>query len=104
MIYERVFVMSKVQRMKTSNDRTDMCEFIIGDLVIATFHKYGKHRFIGKVEEISENMHGLEGIWISILPVSEYQSDTIAKRMISEKIRCLIPLEDVKELPSKPQQ
>ena len=96
--------MNEKQRIKTSNDRMDMCKFIIGDLVLATFCKCGKHRFIGRVEEISENMHGLEGIWISILPVSEYQSDNIAKRMISEKIRCLIPLEDIKELPRKPQQ
>ena len=92
--------MTKVQRIKTSNNKTDMCKYKLGDLVAVTFYKYGKHHFIGKVEEISENMHGLEGIWVSILPVSEYRSDDIAKRMISEKIRCLVPLKDIKELPN----
>ena len=93
--------MTKVQRIKTSSDRTDMCKYVLGDLVVVTFYKYGKHHFIGKIEEISENMHGLEDIWASILPISEYRSDDVAKRMISEKIRCLVPLEDIRELPNK---
>ena len=92
--------MNKVQRMKTSSDRTDMCKFILGDLVIVEFVKYGIHRFIGKIEEISENMHALEGVWISVLPIQDYKSDDIARQMIREKIRCMVPLKCIKELPT----
>ena len=88
----------KKQRIKQTSDRTDMCKFIRGDYVIVTFRKYGKHTFVGEVEEISENMHGLDGIWVSVLPIKDYRSDSIARRMINERIRCLVPLEDVKEL------
>ena len=90
--------MNKVQRIKTSNDRTDVCKFVRGDLALVEFVKYGRHRFIGKIEEVSENMHALDGIWISVLPVQEYDSDGIAKRMIREKIRCMVPLDCVREL------
>lgn len=67
---------------------------------MATFNKYGKHTFIGEVEEVAENMHELDGVWISVLPVTEYNSDEIAKRMIREKIRCMVPLKDIKDLPN----
>ena len=88
----------KVKKIKISSDRTTICKYIIGDLVLVTFNKYGKHTFIGEVEEISENMHALDGVWISVLPVKEYNSDDTAKRMIKDNIRCIVPLKDVTEV------
>lgn len=92
--------MEKKQRIKISQDRTKICKYCIGDLVVVTFNKYGKHTFIGKVEEVAENMHDLEGVWISVLPVKEYYSDEIAQRMIREQIRCMVPLKDIRDLPN----
>jgi len=90
----------KKPRIKISQDRTSICKYCIGDLVVVTFDKYGKHTFIGEVEEVAENMHALEGVWISVLPVREYNSDETAKRMIREKIRCMVPLKDIRDLPN----
>lgn len=90
----------ETKRIKISNDRTLICRYIVGDLVIVTFYKYGKHTFIGEIEEISENMHALKGIWISVLPVKEYNSDETAKRMIKDQIRCTVPLKDISDLPN----
>lgn len=92
--------MSKVQRIKLRRDRNYICKYVIGDLVVVTFDKYGKHTFVGEVEEISENMHDLDGIWISVLPVKEFNSDATAKRMIKEKIRCIVPPKDIRDLPN----
>ena len=91
---------NKEQRIKISQNRTKICKYCIGDLVVVVFNKYGKHTFIGEVEEVAENMHDLDGIWISVLPVKEYFSDETAKRMIREKIRCMVPLKDIKDLPN----
>ena len=93
-------MMEKQQRIKISQDRTKICKYCIGDLVVVTFNKYGRHTFIGEVEEVAENMHELDGVWISVLPVKEYNSDETAKRMIREKIRCMAPLKDIKDLPN----
>lgn len=90
----------KTKRIKISRDRTNICKYIVGDQVLVTFNKYGQHTFIGEIEEISENMHSLEGVWISVLPLREFDSDETAKRMIKERIRCIVPLKDVKELPN----
>ncbi len=90
----------KKPRIKISQDRTKICKYCIGDLVVVTFDKYGKHTFIGEVEEVAENMHALDGVWISVLPVREYNSDETAKRMIREKIRCIVPLKDIRDLPN----
>ena len=90
----------KTKRIKISRDRTNICKYIVDDQVLVTFNKYGQHTFIGEIEEISENMHSLEGVWISALPLREYDSDETAKRMIKERIRCIVPLKDVKELPN----
>lgn len=92
--------MEKKQRIKISQDRTKICKYCVGDLVVVTFNKYGKHTFIGEVEEVAENMHDLEGVWISVLPVKEYYSDEIAQRMIREQIRCMVPLKDIRDLPN----
>lgn len=92
--------MEKIQRIKISKDRTKICKYCIGDLVLVTFNKYGKHTFIGEVEEVAENMHDLDGVWISVLPVQEFHSDEIAKRMIQDKIRCTVPLKDISDLPN----
>ena len=92
--------MNTNKRIKVSKDRTSICKFIVGDLVIVKFNKYGKHLFIGEIEEISQNCHNLEGIWISILPVKEYKSDETARKMIKEKIRCIVPIKDIEELPN----
>lgn len=90
----------KKPKIKISQDRTRICKYCIGDLVVVTFDKYGKHTFIGEIEEVDENMHALEGVWISVLPVREYNSDETAKRMIREKIRCMVPLKDIRDLPN----
>ena len=92
--------MDRKQRIKISSDRTKICKYIIGDLVVVTFNKYGRHTFIGEVEEVCENMHELDGVWISVLPVKEFNSDDIAKRMIRDQIRCMVPLKDIRDLPS----
>lgn len=92
--------MNKAPRIKISQDRTKICKYCIGDLVVVTFNKYGKHTFIGEVEEVAENMHALDGVWISVLPVREFNSDETAKRMIREKIRCMVPLKDIRDLPN----
>ena len=93
-------MLDKKQRIKISADRSKICKYILGDLVVVTFDKYGKHTFIGEIEEIAENMHDLDGVWISVLPVKEYNSDETAKRMIREQIRCMVPLKDVRDLPN----
>jgi len=90
----------KQQRIKISQDRTKICKYCIGDLVVVTFNKYGKHTFIGEVEEVAENMHALDGVWISVLPVKEFDSDETAKRMIKEQVRCMVPLKDIRDLPN----
>ena len=87
-------------RIKISSDRRTICKYILGDLVLVTFNKYGKHTFIGEIEEISENYHGLSGIWISVLPIKDYDSDEVAKRMIEDKIRCIVPLKDIQDIPN----
>lgn len=45
-------------------------------------------------------MHDLEGVLISVLPVKEYDSGETTKRMIREKIRCMVPLKDIRDLPN----
>ena len=92
--------MGKEQWIKIAQDRTKICKYCIGDLVVATFDKYGKHTFMGEVEEVAENLNDLDGVWISVLPVKEYNSDETAKRMIREKIRCMVPLKDIRDLPN----
>lgn len=87
-------------KVKISKDRNSICKYVLGDLVVVTFNKYGKHTFIGEIEEISEDYHGLNGVWISVLPSKEYNSDETAIRMIKDKIRCIVPLEDVTDLPN----
>lgn len=89
---------TKKSRIKISQDRDHICKYIIGDLVVVTFNKYGKHTFIGEIEEISENYNALDGVWISVLQIKEFNSDKTAKRMIRDKIRCMVPLKDIKEL------
>lgn len=90
----------KTKRIKTSQDGTTICKYIVGDQVLVVFNKYGQHTFIGEIEEISENMHSLEGVWISVLPIREYNSDETAKKMIQDRIRCIVPLKDIKEIPN----
>ena len=89
-----------MKRIKISKDRTNICKYVIGDLVIVNFNKYGKHTFIGEIEEISENMHSLQGIWISVLPIKEFNSDDVAIKMIKNKIRCIVPLKDIQSIPN----
>lgn len=87
-------------KIKISKDRLNICKYIVGDQVVVSFNKYGRHTFIGLIEEISEDYHGLEGVWVSVLPVKEYNSDGIAKRMIRDKNRCMVPLKDISDLPN----
>lgn len=51
---------TKEPRIKITQDRTKICNYCIGDLVVVTFDKYGKHTFIGEVEEVAKNMPGLD--------------------------------------------
>ena len=61
--------MDKPQRIKISQDRTKICKYCIGDLAAVIFDNYCKHAFTGEAEEVVENMHDLDGVWISVLPV-----------------------------------
>ena len=87
-------------KIKISQDRTRICKYCVGDIVVIIFRKYGIHKFIGEITEVCENMHGLEGVWISAIPIKEYDSDDIAKRMIQNKVGVMVPLKDVKDLPN----
>ena len=91
---------TKEPRIKISQDRTRICKYCIGDRVIVSFRKYGVKKFEAEVTEVCENMHGLEGVWISVLLIKEYNSGETAKRMIREKIRCMVPLKDIRDLPN----
>ena len=46
-------VMGKEQRIKISQDRTRICKYCAGDLVVDSFNKYGKHTFISEVGEVT---------------------------------------------------
>lgn len=37
--------------------------------MIVSFRKYGVKKFGAEVAEVCENMHGLEEVWISVLPL-----------------------------------
>ena len=91
---------TKEQRIKISQDRTYICRYCVGDEVIVIFRKYGNHKFVGRITEVCENLHGLDGIWISAIPVKEYESDDVAKRMILNKVGVMVPLKDIRDLPN----
>jgi GGDEF domain-containing protein len=91
-----------INNLKVVNDTKGHAagdELICGaaKLISDTFNKYGKHTFIGEVEEVAEYMHDLDGVWISVLPIQEFHSDETAKRMIRDKIRCMVPLKDISD-------
>lgn len=50
------------------------------------------------LSERKKNMLALEGVWIPVLQVREYNSDETARQMIREKIHCMVPLKDIKDL------
>ena len=88
-------------RIKISQDRTKICKYCIGDRVIAIFRKYGVHKFEAEITEVCENMHGLEGVWISVDPIRALDpTDEIAVRKVEMKIGMMVPLKDIRDLPN----
>lgn len=93
--------MDKQQRIKISQDRTKICKYCIGDRVIAIFRKYGVKKFEAEVTEVCENMHGLDGVWISVIPLKALDStDKKAQMYVDQKIGIMVPLKDIKDLPN----
>ena len=45
----------KKQRIKLNKDNSTICKYSVDDIVIVLFNKYGKHKYVAKVLEISEN-------------------------------------------------
>ena len=89
----------KEPRIKISQDRTRICKYCIGDRVIIIFRKYGVKQFEAEVTEVCENMHGLDGVWISALPLKALDpTDKKAQRYVDEKIGIMVPLKDVRDL------
>ena len=90
---------TKEPRIKISQDRTRICKYCIGDRVIASFRKYGVKKFEAEVTEVCENMHGLEGVWISVLPLKALDpTDQTAQMYVDQKIGIMVPLKDVRDL------
>ena len=91
--------MSTKPRIKISQDRTYICKYCIGDRVIAIFRKYGVHKYEAEITEVCENMHGLDGVWISIKPIRAIEpSDEIAQRTVREGFGLMVPLKDIRDL------
>lgn len=90
---------TKEPRIKISQDRTRICKYCIGDRVIVVFRKYGIHKFEAEVTEVCENMHGLDGVWISVMPIKALDpNDESAVRHVEMKIGIMVPLKDVRDL------
>ena len=90
---------TKQPRIKISQDRTYICKYCVGDRVIAIFRKYGVHKFEAEITEVCENMHGLDGVWISIEPIRALDpNDEIAVRKVEMKIGMMVPLKDIRDL------
>ena len=84
-------------RFKISQDRTEVCQYCVGDRVIAVFRKYGIHKYEAVITEVCENAHGLEGVWISIKPLKALDpTDTSAKMHVDMNIGMMLPLKDIK--------
>lgn len=70
----------------------------VGATVKAIFRKYGKHIITGTVIEICSNEHALDGDWIGIKVISGDKKDAHVTWMIKNRVCCLVPLNDVKEI------
>ena len=91
--------MSTKPRIKISQDRTYICKYCVGDRVIAIFRKYGVHKYEAEITEVCENMHGLEGVWISVDPIRALDpTDKTAQMYVDQKIGIMVPLKDVRDL------
>ena len=78
---------TKEPRIKISQDRTRICKYCIGDRVIVSFRKYGVKKFEAEVTEVCENMHGLDGVWISVMPLKALDpTDKTAQMYVDQKI------------------
>ena len=75
-----------------------MKELKVGNKVIGIFRKYGNHKILGEVIDISNNEHGLPGKWVSILVLDGDKSDEALKFYIEKRILVLIPFQDVLEI------
>lgn len=88
---------NKKQRIKLNKDNSTICKYSVDDIVIVLFNKYGKHKYIAKVLEISENMHSLDGVWVSVLPLKAIDPyDKTAVEIVNRKIALMVPLKDIK--------
>lgn len=70
----------------------------IGDKVCATFNKYGRHKVIGTVFEISTDEHALEGTWVSIKVPGGDMKDSKVAYMVANRINVMVPVKDVLEV------
>lgn len=68
----------------------------VGDKVVAVFRKYGKHKVVGKITEISTDEHGLPGTWVSIRVSGGDIKDRQVVWLIQHSMLVMIPIEDVK--------
>lgn len=64
-------------------------ELSVGDKVYALFRKYGKRYFIGNIVEISENEHGLDGVWVSVDVLKTIQGEPLLYHHL------IVPISDI---------
>lgn len=85
--------------IKISRDRTRICKCCIGDRAIVSFRKYGIKKFETEGTEVFENMHGLDGVWISVLPLKALDpTDKTGQMYVDQKIGIMLPLKDDRDL------
>ena len=70
----------------------------VGDKIKATFRKYGKHEVIGEVFDVSKDEDALPGTWVSIRVIGGDMNDSHVALMVNNKINCMMPLSDIKEV------
>ena len=72
-------------------------DFKVGDKVNAIFHKYGSHKVIGVVTEVSKNEHGLDDTWVSIKVTDGDRKDKSIDLMFQYgNLNIMCPIRDVK--------
>ena len=73
-------------------------ELKIGSKVKAKFRKYGVHTIIGEVNEICTDEHALQGTWVGLKVTGGNMNDPHVSWMVNNKVGCLVPLSDIKEV------
>lgn len=90
---------TKELRIKISQDRTKIYKYCIGDRVIVSFRKYGVKKFEAELNEVCENMHGLDGVWFSVMPFKALDpTDKTAQIYVDQKIGITVSLKDDRDL------